>query len=83
MPPNENNTYIAATSPVSDGDNKLFSRTWFRFFDLVARKIKILDGTESTTATIGTAAALPALPAGYMTIIDSTGVARKVPYYNE
>ncbi len=82
--PNNENSYISANSPISDPgvNNTFFSRTWFRFFDLVARKIKILDGAETLTATAGVADALPSLPAGYLTIIDSNGVARKVPYYN-
>lgn len=77
-----NNNYINAANPVIGEQENIFSRTWFRFFDLVARKISILDGTSTTSATAGTATALPALPAGYMTIIDETGVPRKVPFYN-
>lgn len=83
MPNNRSNTYISSDSPIVEGKDDLFSRTWFRFFALVARKIAILDGTMTTTATAGAAAALPVAPAGYMTIIDISGVARKVPYYNE
>lgn len=79
---NGNQTYISGENPVSDPDRpNYFSRSWFRFFDLVAKKVRMLDGTTSTTATAGTAT-LPAQPAGFMTINDSNGVARKVPYYN-
>ena len=78
-----NNTYISANDPISDPANdKVFSRSWFRFLDMVAKKVAILNGAQTNSATAGTAAALPALPAGYMTIIDQDGVARKVPYYN-
>lgn len=77
-----NNTYISAADPVSEGDQKVFSRTWFRFLSVVAKKVAMWDGTQTNNATAGTAAPLPALPAGYMTIIDQDGVARKVPYYN-
>lgn len=79
-----NNSYISAETPISDESKpKLFSRIWFRFFELVSKKIAILEGTNSTTATAGAAGALPATPAGYLTIVDNTGVNRKVPYYNE
>jgi len=40
-----------------------------------------LNGTQPTTATAGTAVALPATPQGYFQIKDSAGVSRKVPYY--
>lgn len=76
---------ISANTPVLEEDKKMlnfFTRGWYRFFDMVQTKVRILDGTLTTSATAGTAAALPALPAGYMTIIDTTGVERKVPYYN-
>ena len=78
-----NNSYVSAKDPVLEGKPEVFARSWFRFFALVASKVKMLDATESTSATAGTAGALPATPAGYLTIIDSTGVARKVAYYNE
>lgn len=79
---NNNQTYISAENPMEDQDRpNFFSRSWFRFFDMVAKKVRMLDGTVSATATAGTAT-LPAKPAGFMTINDSNGVARKVPYYN-
>lgn len=77
-----NNAYISAQDPVLEGKPDTFSRSWFRFLSLVASKIGMLDLSETTGATAGTAAALPATPQGYFTIIDSTGVERKVPYYN-
>lgn len=77
------NNYISSREPIVEGKQDIFSRNWFRFFEQVARKIGILNGTETTSATAGSAAALPATPAGYFTIIDQQGVARKVPYYNE
>lgn len=36
---------------------------------------------QATTATAGTAVALPATPQGYVTFVDSTGTTRKIPYY--
>lgn len=79
MPLNET---IKPNEPITEGQPYVFSRNWFRFLDLVARKIKILDGSQSNSATAGTAAALPATPAGYLTILDQDGTPRKVPYYN-
>lgn len=82
MPPNDN-SYINSNSPIVEGRPEIFSRVWFRFFDAMAAKMSILAGVFSTSATAGGASALPATPAGYMTIIDGQGVTRKVPYYNE
>jgi hypothetical protein len=80
------NNQINASTPVLEMNGgkmvNFFTRGWFRFFDQVQTKIRILDGTNTTSANAGAATALPALPAGYMTIIDTTGVERKVPYYN-
>lgn len=82
--PNNNNPYISAETPVNHPSKPtLFSREWFRFFDWVGKKVAIIDGANSNTATAGTAGGLPATPAGYLTIVDNTGVKRKVPYYNE
>lgn len=81
MPTNDN-TYISAQDPIIDGDTKLVSRNWFRFFEMLARKIKLWDGPDATTATTGSAGVLPAQPAGYFIITDSNGEVRKVPYYN-
>jgi hypothetical protein len=79
---NNNQTYISQDTPISDMDRpNLFSRQWFRFLDVVAKKLRMLDGTTTDTATAGTAT-LPAQPAGFMIINDNNGVARKVPYYN-
>jgi hypothetical protein len=78
-------TTISANTPVLEGKDNLesrFSRAWYGFFVTVLRKVKILNGDSTLSATAGTAAALPALPAGYMTITDLNGTARKVPYYN-
>lgn len=82
MPSNDNN-YINSNTPIVDGRSEIFSRVWFRFFDLIATKCNILAGVFTDSATAGAASPLPATPAGYMTIIDNGGVARKVPYYNE
>jgi hypothetical protein len=76
---------ISANSPALEGTDNVssrFSQPWYRFFVIVLRKIRILDGTTSAAATAGTAAPLPALPAGYMTINELDGTPRKVPYYN-
>lgn len=78
-------TAISANTPVLegvDGVETRFSRAWYGFFVGVLRKVRMLDGTSSVGATAGTADPLPALPAGYMTINDLNGVARKVPYYD-
>lgn len=41
------------------------------------------QGTGTTTsATAGAASALPATPAGYLTITLANGTPAKVPYYN-
>lgn len=78
------NTYISPNTPIADQVNStLFNRIWFRFFDMLGKKVAIIDGENSVTATAGAAAAVPATPEGYLTIIDNTGVKRKVPYYNE
>lgn len=76
-----NNTYISAKDPIAEGKPDVFSRSWFRFLSMVSGKVAVLDLTETTVAVAGAAPALPATPVGYFTIIDSTGVARKVPYY--
>jgi hypothetical protein len=40
-----------------------------------------LSLTSSTSATAGSASAVPALPQGYWTVKDSGGTNRKIPYY--
>lgn len=78
-------TNISANSPVLEGVDHVesrFTQSWYRFFTVVLRKIRVLDGNTSDTATAGAATALPALPAGYMTINELDGTPRKVPYYN-
>lgn len=78
-------TTVSASTPVLEGADSAdtrFTRAWYGFFTGVLRKVRMLDGTSTTSAVAGTASALPALPAGYMTINDLNGVARKVPYYN-
>lgn len=77
-----NNTYINSATPIVEGKTDMFSRVWFRFFDMVAARVGMLDGTQTTSATSGGAGALPAQPAGYMTIVGQDGVKYKVPYYN-
>jgi len=77
-----NSTYISANDPVIENNDSKFTRSWFRFFDTVSKKVSMLDGTQSTSATTGAASALPILPAGYMTIIGIDGNEYKVPYYN-
>jgi hypothetical protein len=81
--PNNETPYITSREPIADGSKVVFSRTWFRFFDYISKKIKMFDGTQTTSATAGTNGAPPAQVAGYFTIIDSNGTPRKVPYYNE
>ena len=78
-----NDSYVNANNPITEAGTEVFSRTWFRFFDGVGSRIKILTGVFTASATAGTASALPPTPAGYMTIVDNNGVNRKVPYYNE
>ncbi len=78
-------TIVSANTPVIEGADNVdmrFSRAWYIFFTNILRKVRILNGEATTTATAGTADPLPALPAGYMTINDLEGVPRKVPYYN-
>lgn len=83
MPSNQINANTQVLEAGPDGKpGNFFTRGWYRFFDMVQTKVRILDGTLSTSATAGAASALPATPAGYMTILDTTGAARKVPYYN-
>lgn len=79
------NTYISAVTPITDERTpNIFARTWFRFFDLVAKKVKILDGTITDSASAGTANPLPPAPAGYMTLVNpETGGKVKVAVYNE
>ncbi len=57
------------------------SRVWYRFFTLLAERCGIIEGSTTTSATGGGAGALPATPAGYITITKD-GVDYKVPYYN-
>lgn len=76
------NNYISSREPIVDGDTKVFSRNWFRFFDAISKKVQILVGSVSTSATAGAATALPVKPAGYITI-NVNGTNYKVPYYNE
>lgn len=79
------NLNISANSPVLEGADQVssrFARSWYQFFAVVLRKIRILDGATSTSATAGAADPLPALPAGYMTIHELDGTPRKVPYYD-
>lgn len=76
---------ISASTPVLEGPAQVttrFSRDWYNVFAAMVRKLRILDGASTTSATAGTASALPGLPAGYMTINDLTGTPRKVPYYD-
>jgi hypothetical protein len=82
---NNTNLNISANTPALDGVDNIdsrFARSWYGFFVTLAQKVRILDGGESTSATAGVASALPVTPAGYLTIIDSTGADKKVPYYN-
>lgn len=71
---------ISARTPVVDPDTGMINRDWFRFFELMGRKAQVVDGDITLAAVAGTAAALPALPAGYMTI-NLAGANYKVPYY--
>lgn len=82
-----NNVNISAHDPVMevDGQDKMqnrFGRNWFRTFDIMVKKLNWLVGTQSTSASIGVATALPATPAGYMDIIGVDGKPYKIPYYN-
>lgn len=47
---------------------------------LDANGLRLLNHTNSTSATAGGATALPATPQGYVTV-NINGVARKIPYY--
>jgi hypothetical protein len=76
---------FSANSSVLDGVEQIpsrFTRSWYQFFVAVTRKVKMLDGSTSTSATAGAASPLPGLPAGYMTINELDGTPRKVAYYN-
>lgn len=76
-----NNLYLSPREPVLEKTN-VFTRIWYRFFEEVAVKIRIIDGTETTTATAGVET-LPAQPAGFFTFVKEDGTPVKVPYYNE
>ncbi len=78
-----NNNPPTANTPVTDDTASTFARAWYRFFTTLAQKANLIDGSFSTSATAGSATALPATPAGYMTILDDSGATKKVPYYNE
>lgn len=48
----------------------------------VLQKAFVQFGGTTTSATAGAASALPATPAGYVTITLPNGTVGKVPYYN-
>ena len=72
--------YISYLTPLTMASKDKITTEWFRFFGKIVDRVKILTGTSTNSAVAGTAAALPALPAGYMTVILD-GVEYKVPYY--
>ncbi len=73
------NAYINTRTPMVD-QKGMIAQVWYRFIDKIREKANIIDGTSSNSAIAGTAAALPATPEGYMTIILD-GTEYKVPYY--
>lgn len=77
-----NKAYVSADDPISAmPGGTLFSRTWFRFFELIAKKTNILTGDTSSSAT-GGGATLPAQPEKFMSVIVD-GKTYKIPLYNE
>lgn len=74
------NLYISESDPVVNVTTGKVTRGWFRFFRKMADKAQILDGATFTSAIAGSASALPATPAGYLSI-TLDGTAYKVPYY--
>ena len=71
--------YISESDALTDKNGKVTS-VWFRFLRKMADKAQILAGGTTTSAIAGTASALPATPAGYLSI-TLNGTAYKVPYY--
>lgn len=72
--------YVSEAAPIADPNTGKVTQPWFRFIRKLADKAQILNGAVSTSAVAGTASALPATPAGYLSItIDGTPY--KVPYY--
>jgi hypothetical protein len=72
--------YVSEAAPVVDINTGKITQSWFRFIRKLADKAQILNGNTTTSAVAGSASALPATPAGYLSItID--GAPYKVPYY--
>lgn len=79
------NTDVNAPSAQGLKDLNTTQQSGVRYLGLIIQTLQkafIQFGGSTTSATGGAASALPAAPAGYVSVVLPNGTTGKIPYYN-